>query len=203
VPRLLLALGSFVRSERLKRRVPVASDLYVRRVVRDAAGRARRVRVVPYGFELPAEGADRLKRLLGEVLGEKASIKVDPAVPYGREDEWLAAQAGELTRSDQLILLFNLASTPEAENHGAMLTGLRQRLGNAVELSVLLDDSSFLHKHRGQASAARRLEERLHAWRAVLAAGGVEPVRVSLDQGQSGEGALALERALVGGAASA
>jgi hypothetical protein len=203
VPRLLLALGSFMRSERLKRRVPVASDLYVRRVVRDAAGRARRVRVVPYGFELPAGGADRLKRLLGEVLGEKASIKVDPPVAYGREDEWLEAHGGELTRSDQLILLFNLASTPEAENHGAMLTGLRQRLGNAVELSVLLDDSSFLHKHRGQASAARRLEERLHAWRAVLAAGGLEPVRVSLDQGQSGDGALALERALVGGGTSA
>ncbi len=203
VPRLLLAVGSFVRSERLKRRLPVGHDYYVRRVVRDAVGRARRVRVVPYGFEIQRGAADKLTRLLVDVLGEKATVEVDAPVAYGNEDQWLAAHGDQLKHSDQLILLFNLSSTPEAENHGVMVTGVRQWLGTAVELLVLLDDSGFLQRHRGQVSAPRRLDERLHAWRAVLAAGDIEPVRVSLDQALDGDAARALEQALLRGTAFA
>jgi hypothetical protein len=203
VPRLLLALAAFLRAERLKRRLPVAHDFYVRRVIRDAIGRAGHVRVVPYSVELSAVATSNLERLLGDVLGEKATIEVDAAVAYGNEDEWLAAHGDNLNSSDQLILLFNLSSTPEAENHGAMVTGVRQRLGNAVELLVLLDDSGFVHRHRGQASAPRRVEERLNAWRAVLAPGNVDPVRVSLDQELNNDAARTLEQALLGGSAVA
>jgi hypothetical protein len=203
VPRLLLAFASFLKAEGLKRRLPVEQDFYVRRLVRDAVGRARRVRVVPYGFEFTGQVVGTLKRLLVEVLGEKVTVEVDPPVAYGNEDQWLEAHGERLTGSDQVILLFNLASTPEAENHGAMVTGVRQRLGNSVELSVLIDDSAFVHRHRGQASAQRRIEERLSAWAAVLGADGVTPVRVNLDQASNGDAARALERALLSGTALA
>lgn len=201
VPRLLLALGSLIRSERLKRRLRIDHDFYVRRVVRDAGGRARRVRVVPYAFDIEHDAADKLKRLLVEVLGEKATVEVDPPVAYGAEDQWLAAEGQQLKHWDQLMLLFNLSSTPEAENHGAFVSGIRQRLGNAVELLVLLEDSGFVQRHRGQASGARRLDERLHTWRAVLAAGNVQPVRVSLDEAPLGDASRALEQALLRGTA--
>jgi hypothetical protein len=167
--------------------------------VRDAVGGGRQVRVVPYSFELSAMALGNLKRLLGDVLGQKTTIQVDAPVAYGNEDQWLAANGSQLTGSDQLILLFSLSSTPEAENHGEMLSGLQRQLGGAVELFVLLDDSGFVHRHRGQASAPRRLEERLHAWRAVLAAGNVDPVRVTLDQEPNDDAARSLEQALLSG----
>jgi hypothetical protein len=203
LPRLLLAFASSLRTERLKRRLPLEHDFYVRRVVRDAVGAACRVRVVSYGFEPSGEAPAKLKRLVAEVLGDKATFEVEAPVAYGHEDEWLSAHGHELTHSDQLILLFNLASTPEAENHGAMLSGVRQRLSNAVELLVLLDDSAFVHRHRGQASVKRRLDERLNAWRAVLARSNVEPIRVSLDHDEHGDAARALERTLLRGTALA
>jgi hypothetical protein len=203
VPRLLLALGSFMRSQRLKRRLPVEHDFYVRRILRDAVGRTRRVRVVPYGFEFAGQAVDTLKRLLAQVLGDKAAIELDPPVHYGSEDQWLQSNGAQLTQSDQLILLFTLSSTPEAENHGAMVSGVRQRLGNAVELLVLLDESGFVHRHRGQASAQRRLEERLSAWRSVLALADIDPIRVHLDQEADDKAAGELERALISGPAVA
>jgi hypothetical protein len=137
------------------------------------------------------------------VLGEKATVEVDAPIAYGNEDQWLEARGDQLTRSDQLILLFNLSSTPEAENHGAMLSGIRNRLGTSVELLVLLDESAFVQRHRGQASAQRRFDERLNAWRAVMAVGGVDPVCVRLGDDQDPEATRALEQALLSGRAFA
>lgn len=196
VPRLLLALGSLLRSEQLRRRLQIPHDFYVRRVLRDALGRARTVRVVPYSFDLTHPSKDKLKRLLVDALGEKTAVEVDPSVRYGDEDEWVAQEAGQLAKADQLFVLFNLASTPEAENHGTFVDQLQQRLDQQAELTVLLDDSGFMHKLRGQASAPRRLEERLQAWKAVLAPSQVDPVRVSLDSA-SDAAAQAIEEALL------
>ena len=197
VPRLLLALGSFLRSVQLRRHFEIPHDFYVRRVVRDAVGRPRTVRVVPYSFDLTAQSKDKLKRLLVDALGEKTTVETDTAIAYGDEDEWIARQADELANADQVIVLFNLASTPEAENHGALVDRLRQRLNREAELMVLVDDSSFTHKLRGQASALRRLEERLQSWRAVLARSDIDPIRVSLDSTDEADAARALEQAFL------
>jgi hypothetical protein len=196
-PRLLLALANWLTAVRLRRRLRVPHDFYVRRILRDASGRARTVRVIPYSLDLTLDSQDRLKRLLVEAMGEKTAVDIGAVVPYGDEDEWLRTQGDRLTGSDQLILLFNLASTPEAENHGAMVASVREKLGRQVELTVLLDDTAFVHKLRGQASARRRVDERLQAWRTVLAPCGVEPVRVSLDRADDAGAARSLEQALL------
>jgi hypothetical protein len=196
-PRLLLALGSFLRSLQLVRGIVVPHDFYVRRVLRDAVGRARVVWVVPYSFELPTASKDTLKQLLVDALGEKTTVEMLPSIAYGGEDAWLAGQAGDLGKADQIILLFNLASTPEAENHGALVAAIRQRVGRDAELTVLIDDSSFTHKLRGQASAQRRLEERVLTWGAVLAPTSFEPIRVSLQTTADAEAARRLEQALM------
>ena len=196
-PRLLLGLGSFLRSLQLRRRLAVPHDFYVRRVLRDAIGRARVVRVVPYSFELSAASSDTLKQLLVDALGEKTSVEMVPSIAYGDEDAWLASPAGDLGTADQIIILFNLASTPEAENHGAFVEAIRQRVGREAELTVLIDDTSFTHKLRGQASAERRVEERLYAWSAVLAPTAVELIPVSLKSPPDAEAARRLEQALL------
>jgi hypothetical protein len=197
VPRLLLALVSVARSAHLKRRLEIPHDFYVRRVLRDAVGRAHTVRIVPYSFDLSAQARNTLNRLLLGALGEKTTIETEPSVSYGEEDEWVEAHAGKLAAADQLIVLFNLSSTPEPENHGELVDRLRQQLNGQAELMVLVDDSSFMRKLRGQASAPRRLEERLLAWRTVLAPCEIDPIRVSLDSTDEVEAVRALERALL------
>ena len=201
LPRLLLALGSTLQSARLKRRMEIPHDFYVRRVVRDAVGRPRTIRIVPYAFDLAAPAKETLRSLLAEALGDKSAVESEPSIAYGEEDQWVARHAAQLSNADHIILLFNLASTPEPENHGALVDQLRTRLEDRSELSVLVDDSAFTHKLRGQASAPRRVEERLHAWRAVLAASRVEPIRVTLDGTADPDAARALEQALLHGEA--
>jgi hypothetical protein len=191
------------RAAALKRRLPIEEDFYFRSTIRNALGRARSVRVLPYSFDLSPESAERLGRLLASALGEKTSARSDPAIPYGEEDRWLAAEGGRLADADQLVLLFNLGSTPEAENHGAFALGVRQRAGRSTELLVLLDDGAFRQKLRGQPSAERRVEERLQAWQSVLAPAGLQPIRISLDVPDEASAARMLEQAMLRKAAAA
>jgi hypothetical protein len=84
-----------------------------------------------------------------------------------------------------------------------MVASVRDKLGSQVEMIVLLDETSFVHKLRGQPSLQRRLDERLQAWRAVLTPCGYEPVRVSLDGAEDAGAARSLEQALLRSGASA
>jgi hypothetical protein len=130
-------------------------------------------------------------------LGEKTEVQVDPPLAYGEEDAWLAQDRDRRSSADGLVLLFNLSSTPERENHGVLVEGVRQQLGLEAELMVLLDDSGFVHKLRGQPSAPRRIDERLQAWKAVLAHSGIEPIRVTLETEFSPDAARELEEAML------
>lgn len=197
VPRLLMAIGNTLQSARLARRLAIPEDFYVRRVLRDAVGGARNVRVIPYAFDLGAKAKETLRQLLADAMGDKTIVQVEASIPYGGEDEWADRQGMQLADSDQIILLFNLASTAEAENHGALASRLRQQIGDRAELVVLLDDSGFIHKLRGQVSAPRRLDERQQAWRAVLSASQIDPIRVTLDATPDPGVARALEQALL------
>lgn len=198
IPRLILAIVHGGRAAMLAQRVPLADDFYLRSLLRNALGRPSTVRVVPYSFDLAPDARERLTRLVQAALGDKARVALDPAIAYGEEDSWLAREGSRLPSTDQLILLFNLASTPEAENHGALVAGVRKSIGNAgTALMVLLDESGFRHKLRGQGSADRRVQERLDAWRSVLASSAVTPVTVALDAEDELVGARDLERALL------
>ena len=199
LPRLVLAAWSAARAALLARRLPVpgTEDFYVRSLLRNALGRPGEARAVPYGFTPTAVARERLERLLGAALGERVRVQVDDPVPYGAEDRWVAAHGARLGEVDQLVLLFSLASTPEAENHGAFALAIRERLGGGTSLTLLLDDSAFRERLRGQASAQRRVDERLAAWRQVLLPTGVEPVVVGLELGEEEVSARTLERALL------
>ena len=195
LPRLLLGLGCALRAGIRARRLPVpgTEDFYVRRLIRDALGRPGTARIVPYGLQLSELGRERLERLVQQAAGEKTRVRIDPAVDYGAEDTWLAEEGETLGDADQLLLLFNLGSTPEAENHGAFALGVRQRLAaDGTGLTLLLDEGAFRSRF-----GVRRSDERLRAWQQVLAPTGLEPVPVAIDAGGEEEvGVRTLERAL-------
>jgi hypothetical protein len=199
LPRLCLAVLEEARVRLLRRRVSIAQDFYVRSLVRNALGKSRSIRVLPYGFSPADESRSALVQLLRGVFGDKTEVTVDQPVSYGEEDAWIARGGAALAVSDHLVLLFNLGSTPEAENHGAFVEGVTSQLGHQAEIIVLIDDSSFVHKLRGQPSADRRADERLQAWKAMLSGTGQRPIRISLASNVASNAAADLERELLRG----
>jgi hypothetical protein len=196
LPRLLLAATSGAEAALLRRRVPVREDFHLRSLVRSALGQPGRARVVPYGVDLPEPARARLAELLGPALGEQVQLRIDPPIPYGEEEGWLAQEAGALASSDYVLLLFALHSTPEAENHGALALGMAGALkGSPATLLVLLDEGGLRRRLGALTSSERRIADRLAAWRTVLAPARLDPVPVRLDL-DGPESAEQIERAL-------
>ena len=196
-PRLVLAAWHALRAARLRGRFPIpgVEDFYVRRLLRSAGGGGSMVRVIPYSFHPPQRSQRQLQRLLTDVLGEKTRVTIDPPIPYGGEDEWLAGADLEAGGADHLVVLFNLSATPEAENHGALVAGIQRRLvqgRGGAGLTILLDETAYRQRLAGQSGADSRLETRRRAWETMLVHQHVTPLAIDLDD----ENAAALARPL-------
>ncbi len=204
-PRLALAAWHGLRAAALRRRFPIPGneDFYIRRLLRGARGIGSVVRIVPYSFHPPEDSLRSLRRALCDLLGEKTRLALDPPIPYGEEDAWLGAPAGD-GEADHLILLFNLSATPEAENQGALAGGVARRLADqGGGLAVLLDQSAYRRRLAGQGGAEGRLAVRRSAWEAMLAGRGLAPLTVDLEEMDPPALARVLEAALLGAAGEA
>ena len=190
LPRLVLAAWSAAAAWRLRRHFPVPGreDFYIRRLLRGVEGGGAEVHVVPYSFHPPQEGRQELEELLRAVLGDGTRTMFDTPIGYGAEDEWLAHAAfGD--EADYVILLFNLSATPEAENQGVLVAGLKRRLAEArsgAALSVMLDETAYRQRLGGQAGAEERVATRRAAWERMLGREGVNPLSLDLQQGARG-----------------
>jgi hypothetical protein len=183
-PRLVLAGLSALRAARLKRRFPVPGqdDFYIRRLLRSVRGGATVVRVIPYSFNPPERTQRQLEQLLSDVLGEKTKMIFEPPIAYGAEDDWLARLDLQDGEADHLVVLFSLSATPEAENHGALVSGVRRRIAEArsgAGLTVLLDESG-MRERLGQ-GAEPRVQSRRAAWEAMLRQHHAVPLSLDLD----------------------
>ncbi len=184
LPRMLAALGAQLALRRIAASVPVPSTVrdYARRVFGRGVGVPGHgiVAVTPYGGE-PAAGSRRgIEALLVTVFGDDATVDLRPAVRYGDEDAWLESLAqGSGRIADCHVLLFDLASTPETENHGAMLSGIRDwlvREHRRGRLLVIVDQGGYAARLGTGEDARRRLDERRDLWRRFVAAQGLEAV---------------------------
>jgi hypothetical protein len=200
-PRLVLAGIAATRAARLRRQMPTPGpeDFYIRRLLRGARGGGAAVRVIPYSNRPDAEVQRRLQALLTRALGEGTQASFDPTIPYGGEDEWLTGVRFD-SQLDHLIVLFSLSATPEAENQGALVAGLRKRLAaerSGAGLAVLLDETAYRQRLGGQSGAEDRLQTRRLAWERMLAAVQVAPVTIDLSDGDEAALATRLEAALI------
>ena len=85
--------------------------------------------------------------------------------------------------ADLQVLLLSLAATPEAENHGLVLATARDhalRSSATTRLLVVIDESPYLQRMRGDPSLAGRIDERRQAWRDFAAAHAVKPCSADL-----------------------
>ena len=187
VPRIVLASIAAFRARRLARRFPLDLEHPYFRKLADSigAGTPAVLRVLPYSFTLD-EARDRgLWAVAAMALGAQARVLLRPTVPYGEEPKE-ALQAGlHDARFDEAgvtvtAALFNLAATPEKENHGAFLDYLARNSKRGV--AVLLDESGMLERAGGQGGAEARIAERIALWRQFCSFHGTAATVVNLLQ---------------------
>jgi hypothetical protein len=177
VPRIVLALIATWQEHRRSRFMFDLGEPYFRRLAGSFAGTAA-LRVVPYSYT-PDEAVLRgLRSVAVELLGDGAELSLHPPVAFGAEHSVGEALSGSDRRGEPIFALFNLAATPENENHGAFLKALRAATPGRV--AALVDESGYRRRVGAQAGADARLNERRDAWRFFCQALGVDAACVDL-----------------------
>ena len=164
VPRLVLATLAHWRAHRLARDFPLDLEQpYFRQLRAKMGGAPGVLRVLPYSFTLDEARDKGLARLATMLLGEQARLMLRPSSAYGDEPR---DALGDTALDDPSIslsaVLFNLAATPETENHGAFIEHLMRASPRGI--AVLIDESSLLERLGTQAGGAARIQERIVLW---------------------------------------
>jgi hypothetical protein len=186
LPRLALSLAGTLFITRWSQRAPLPAWLaaYFRGAFGALGGSIGRgvATVVPYAYEPSAEARAGLRALLPRALGESLTLDSRATVRYGEEDEFVR-QLDAAGKADVVVLLFNLAATPEEENHGEVIAGMRDWLAarqpRGPQLLVLVDEGPYAGRMAGD-GATGRVAERRDAWRKFVAAHGLAACSVNL-----------------------
>lgn len=191
LPRLLLAALVGWHEARQVRDLPLQFEQpYFRRLLRGFHVEPGAVQVVPYGYRLSEPAVAGLQTLLARLVGGTANMALAPPAAYGDDDD---ASLLKLTgQPGPLVLVFNLAATPERETHGAFAQAAATRSSVAQPLLVIVDETSF--KARAGADP-QRLEQRRGAWRALLRPAQLTPAFVELAAPDPATADAALEAA--------
>jgi hypothetical protein len=165
VPRLVLAVLAGWRARRLARRFPIDLEQPYFRTLANRIGAAGPavLRVLPYSFTVDEARHRGLATVAAMALGDQAQLMLRPSIPYGEDPKELLR---DVALDDQSIavsaVLFNLAATPERENHGAFLDYLVRHAPRGI--AVLVDDSGLVERAAGQPGFESRIEERRALW---------------------------------------
>jgi hypothetical protein len=178
LPRLALAAFAAIQARRLSANAshPAALSPYFRGAfagVEGAVPRANAI-VMPFASELSPGALARLVAWVQREAGGPVDVTAREGVPYGEEERYLesfAAQGG--AGADIVVLPFSLAATPEAENHGVVIAGVRDRIAArpGARLLVVVDEAPYAARMAG---SPERMDERREAWRAFVRAHGLE-----------------------------
>lgn len=153
-PRLLLALWQAGRIAWIQRHMALPlQQPYFQKLQRDWAGRATRLLVQPYSLELTPEREAVLRNHVAQSYGAGAQLTLLPALAYG------SPLPAALDDMGQQVLLLNLAATPEAEIHGALLGQVLHYWG--AQTDIWLWAADFRSRNTG---APARVQEREHLW---------------------------------------
>ena len=199
VPRLILAAMSALNLWRLSRNAPVPAALigYGRAVLAGTAAgtRCESAGVTCFAYEPSPAAVAGLQTLLAATLGVIVKVEMRASVRYGQEDEFRATLAGSgAAATDWNVLLMTAASTPEAENHGAVINSLRDSLARKSQplpVLVVIDTGPYAARMQGDASFEQRLRERRNLWSEFVAGYGLRACIVDLSRLSPGSPAAA------------
>lgn len=163
LPRLVLAGLAHWRSRQLARDFPLDLEQpYFRKLGNESGVSGPAIlRVLPYSFTLDEARDKGLSDVATMLFGEQARVMLRPSFAYGEEPREALADANlDDASATVTTVLFNLAATPEKENHGAFLDYLVRRSPRGI--GVLLDESGLLERLREQGET--RVTERIALW---------------------------------------
>jgi hypothetical protein len=185
VPRLLLAAFATVRLGRAAENLapPEALLTYARGILggSNAALPAQVARLTAFAYEPGAASERGVQNLLRAAFGGDTRIEFAPTLRYG-DEATLATSAGGVT-VDIEVWLFNMAATPEVENHGEVLRLAGTRAAPTTvpaRVVVLVDEAPYLARLGGDASLSSQIEQRRAAWREFVRAHGFDACLVDL-----------------------
>ena len=190
VPRLILAGISSFNLWRLSRNAPLPAAFigYGRAVLAGTAGGAMResVGVICFAYEPSPASIAGLQTLLAATLGTIVKVEMRATVPYGQEDAVRAAlRASGADATDWNVLLMGAASTPEVENHGVVISILRDTLAQKSQplpLLVVIDTGPYAARMQGDVTFEQRLRERRNLWSEFVAGYGLSACLVDLSR---------------------
>ncbi len=184
LPRIALALVATVKVLRLALRAPLPPALvaYFRASFASVEGAVANASalILPYACELSPGALARLIAWLPGATGGPLRVDARASVAYGEEDRYLEALAAEGAGAGFIVMPFSLASTPEDENHGKVISGVRDWLAASspgAQLLVVIDEAPYAERMAG---TPERIAERRLAWRRFAEARGVKPAFASL-----------------------
>ena len=169
LPRLILAAVAHWRARRIAANFPLDLEQpYFRQLRGKMGGPPGVLRVLPYSFTLDEARDKGLATVAAMLLGDQARVMLRPSSAYGDEPR---DALGEAALDDPNVsltaVLFNLAATPENENHGAFLDHLLRASPRGV--AVLVDESSLAERLAAQAGGRTRVDERIALWQEFCA----------------------------------
>lgn len=185
IPRLVLAAAAGWRARRLSKNFPLdLAQPYFRKLGENlGAGAGGVLRVFPYSFTVDQGRDSGLAAIAALTLGERARLMLRPSSPYG-EDPQESLRDARLDDASVTVsaALFNLAATPEKENHGAFLDYLARHTPGGI--AVLIDESGLVERAGAQAGSDTRIAERTALWRQFCSFHHTEATFVNLLQPQ-------------------
>jgi hypothetical protein len=174
-PRLVLALWQGAAARRREAAIDPRDlpsvGLYFDRILAEALGTALPVRAVAYCHRLSPTGEAALRRCLEHDLGVPVSLDWAEPVTLGGEETFarsLAASTDPMPA--HLVLVSDLAATPEDESHGELIRQTRDILAGTfpeTRLHICLDAEAYDDTRRTLPDFSARRADRLAAWRAI------------------------------------
>ncbi|MES2830561.1 MAG: DUF2868 domain-containing protein [Pseudomonadota bacterium] len=178
VPRSILAGLTRWRAIELARRFPLGLEQpYFRRLAGGLSGKPSLLRVLPYSFTVDEARDQGLTQVAAMLLGEESRVMLRPSSAYGHAaPERLGDAHPDLADVDLTAVLFNMAATPETQNHGEFL----DQLSAQTTIVALVDQSGYRERLGEQAGSVHRLSQRVALWHQFCNTHGVTMTIVDL-----------------------
>jgi len=169
VPRVLFALLELSRANRVPALELRGTDWrdYSAGVRASAEGDGATFGIIAHALPLDDASRERWRRLARTRWRDAGGVDCRAVAPGG-ETEFVSSWTPAAPRT---LLVFNLATTPEAEVHRALAEGVLAKLRQANPAGVLtlaFDDTELKRRWSGFADFDARLEARTDSWREVM-----------------------------------
>jgi len=196
LPRVVMATYESWRAQHLGKMLPIdLGETYYRRLFSAWRGAKRYVEIVPYSYTPRPGSMASLKTLLFDYFGARADLRVRDPLAYGGEAELalperiteaVPDEAGVAERDFCVVVVFNLAQSPESEVHGAFLEDITTQIDTKhSQLLVVLDVSPY----RERVDDRERVRQRIDAWARVVHDAGLTALPIDLGRHVSPAGA--------------